>query len=439
MKRKRRAPTLTSSHPRWKIITLSALTAFASFTTGGVLASSGIVSGTSNTAAVALATELGLEKNNKCESRKLIKFKAPGSNKTYEVYQLDGPWHDSNSCLLDLLKAAEKQKIDQPIYNFTYYQMLYVLSLPEVRFVDGTNERKLSKVLDKNAEFEHNKIERVVWTGTTGKPYDSMGQSDLGGWAMKMYRLTSKKDGADKKQVAGYKTVAFGAMDTILTPVSAGGLLSRDNCKEKKNEKCSFFHSKTNEDVDPKKAWTMNKHIYAANNLWTFGKDMENLKDNTLASKADEYKNAAVEGMHQLVYGESVKTGKAPTLFDYVPYKNDKAIQDSWIYYSIDSDTRKGFYLDDAGKNRNCGYHQLVVSLLVRNLKAMGSEVKKEGFTEKRSDLGNKSILEYLVRSYEIKKADNLYKNAKTENGGDFSACEDDKLTADDIKYLRDI
>ncbi|MBP9711248.1 MAG: hypothetical protein KBD50_03280 [Candidatus Pacebacteria bacterium] len=434
MQRKRRVRTLSSSHPQWKIITLSVLTGFASFTTGGVLASSGIISGTSNAAAVALATELGLEKDNNCDERKLVKFKSPGSGTTKEVYRLDGPWHDSNGCLLDILSAAEGQKADKAIYDFAYYQMLYLLSLPEVRFEGG--DTKLNNVLDSNDELRHDKIKRVTWVGAKGEPYDAMGQSDLGGWAINMYRLTSKKD-ANKKQVEGYKTVAFGAMDTILTPVSDGGLLSRNDCKEKKSEKCSFFHSKTNENVEPSKAWTMNKHMYAANNLWVFGKDLENSGESTLKSKADKYKKAAVEGMHQLVYGESIKTGKTPTLFDYVPRNNGKAIQNSWIYYSIDTDTRNGYYLDAKGKN--CNYHQLVVSLLVRNFKAMGNEVKMEGFTEKRSNLGNKSILEYLVRSYEIKKEDGLYKNTKTEDGGNFTECLDDNITKDDIKYLRSL
>jgi hypothetical protein len=411
------------------------LTGFAAFTTGGVLVSSGVVTGTSNTAAVTLAAELGLEKDNKCDGRKLIKFKSPGSNKTHEVYQLDGPWHDSNGCLIDILKAAEERKTDKPIYDFAYYQMLYVLSLPEVRFEGGNS--KLNNVLDNNDELKHDKIKRVTWVGEKGEPYDAMGQSDLGGWAINMYRLTSKKEGANKKQIEGYKTVAFGAMDTILTSVNDGGLLSRGDCQKKKGEKCSFFHSKTNENVEPKKAWTMNKHIYAANNLWVFGRDLENSKEDAPVKKADKYKDAAVEGMHQLVYGESIKTGKAPTLFDYVPRNNGKAIQNSWMYYSIDSDTRNGYYLEAKGKN--CNYHELVVNLLVNNFKAMGKEVKKEGFTEKRSDLGNKSILEYLVRSYEIKKEDDLYKNTKTEGGGNFTACLDDNITKDDIKYLRSL
>jgi phosphotransferase system HPr-like phosphotransfer protein len=394
-----------------------------------------------------------LPTENACSEFDTLEFNATNDAPAHRVYRLNDVWHQINPCLKFLKGEVSKRAVTDPLYDFIYYQMLYVLSQSEVKFYDKSDKKmSLKNVVNKNDKLDLSKFERVTYTGSKGQAYDGMGSADFANWTLDMHRIYISKVGAGQtldqfgqEQSASYIAVSLAVMETIITPIDKGGLRTTTTCGEKvdgKTAKCSWYHSKTSDNKDPEDGLTINKTLSVVRDLWRYGRDLRKTGSSELVARAEKFENAAVEGVHQMVYGKGIKKSKAPTLFDFVPRdKKGRAIQDSWLYYGLTSEKNKGYYLKNTIE-KNCGYHKRNISLLATIFKEFGSEVKMKGFTEKRKDLNSKSILEFMIKAYEIKENGQLHKNEDTTAPGNFQRCANEtgtEMTPELFAYLRSL
>lgn len=430
------------SHSHWKLGSLSSITAIVSVVIGGALFTT---FSTDTASAAPLAEDLGLLADNDCGTETAT-FRVIDGAPQRTVFKLNDVWHKNNPCLEDLTEALRKQPATAPIHNFVYYQMLYVLSRQKVQFSDaaGTKDWTIKNLVSAQEKLDLSKIKRLIYLSAENEPYDGMGQSDMAVWAMNTHRAMLSKTGANPEYTAAYKAVGIASMETITALTNNKGLRSQRNCANKAGAKCSWFHSRTNDEGSATEGRTLNKHLQIVRDLWDFSKDLRAIGSADLVPYADKYSASAVEGAHQLAYGPSIKQGNiAPNLFDFVARKpNGEQIQRSWFYYGF-TPTGKGYYLEQVPE-KNCGYHKRDISLIVDIFRRFGGLIDKTGFDTPPADgsLGTKSILEYIVRAYEIKLGEDLFTDSETSTGGYFGACEEGigaAVTLDDLAYLRSI
>jgi hypothetical protein len=418
---------------------------------------------TTTQAAGFIEESYGLPTVNACNEFGTIAFSATNGAPEHRVYKLNDVWHQINPCLKFLKGEVAKRATTDSLYDFTYYQMIYVLSQPEVEFYKGSSKKgsPIKKVVSKEDKLDLAKFDRLTYTGTKGQAYDGMGSADFANWALDIHRIYLAKaedlaktgqtlDSISQEQSAAFIAVSLATMETIVTPVDKGGLRTTTACAEKvdgKEVKCSWFHSKTSDDKDPEDGLTINKTLSVVRDLERYGRDLRKTGSSSLIARAEKFEDFAVEGMHQMVYGKGMKKSNTPTLFDFVPFdKKGKVIQESWMYYGLSVNKKekngfKGYYLKTVIE-KNCGYHKRNISLLSTIFKEFGSEIEMKGFTEKRNDLNKKSILEFMIKAYEIKEGDNLHKNDKTTAPGNFQRCVNEtgaEVTPEMFTYLRSL
>ena len=441
MRSKRRAHRRpVSSHPHWKTVSLSAITAFVSVVAGNILFATLF---TETVSAAPLVDELKLPGDHACGTVTAT-FQATTGAPKRTVFKLNDDWHTINPCLKSLRNAANNQNATAPIHQFLYYQTLYVLSQPDVQFSDlaGTKDWTLKNVVNKKEELDLGKIQRLTYLSDMEEAYDGMGQTDFAIWALSAYKTVLEKKGTNPYHGEVYKALAMASMEVVAAPAASGGLRSQSTCGLQPMYMCSWFHSKTSSAGSAEDGMTLNKHLHVVRDLYDFAQDLKNLSVAESQTYADKYSAAAVEGMHQLVYATGIKGGVAPNLFDFVARKpNGEAIQNSWLYYGY-SPSGSGYFLKKTPA-KNCGYHKRDINLLVSLFDRMGGLVDTTGFTT--PPVGgnlNKSILVFIVRAYELKVEDGLYKDSKTSTGGNFLACGEDigsPITDADLAYLRSL
>ncbi|MBP9711250.1 MAG: hypothetical protein KBD50_03290 [Candidatus Pacebacteria bacterium] len=400
---------------------------------------------------------------NACIEFDTVGFNATNGAPEHRVYKLNDVWHQINPCLKFLRGEASKRASTDPLYDFVYYQTLYVLSQPEVEFYKGSSKKgaSLKKIVSKEDKLDLTKFDRLTYTGEKGQAYDGMGSADFGNWTLDMHRVYLAKskelaktgqtlDTASQEQSASYISVSLATMETIITSTDKGGLRNTATCGDKingKEAKCSWFHSKTSDDKDPEDGLTINKTLSVVRDLWRYGRDLRLTQSTDLVARAGKFEDYAVEGVNQMVYGKGMKKAKTPTLFDFVPRdKKGKVIQDSWMYYGLginkkEKDGFKGYYLKTTIE-KNCGYHRRNISLLATIFQEMSGKINIKGFTDERKDLNNKSILDFMIKAYEIKEDGQLHKNEDTTPPGNFQRCSDETgadVTPEMFAYLRSL
>ena len=403
---------MTRTH-RYKILACLALATLL------LVGSLGLAFSARSTSADSLIQNLGLESDTACGTR-TTKVSLKG-NQGYVVFTLDNGTHKIHKalpCLGELRKAAEKT--------------LYILSEESkfsVKFSRSSDGKRknLSDVLERDDSLDHKAFNRVVIVNKHDIAFTSMVQMDFGKWLLRVYQGLLEK-GSTSPHLEEFRYLGLASVEVVADGVKDGGLRSRSSCDKRSDSMCSWYHGVTNEKHSKEsEGGTLNKHLQAVDDFYTLAKLLEEVDNftgsNRHRSTINDYMKASIEGTNQLVYSKgNTKKGKAPNLFDYIPYdKKGDAIQNSWLLYGLNPEKQKSYFLKSNYKN--CSYHMLDITLVGKILENLEGEIDLRGFTNKRKALGKKSILKFMVDAYDIKIRDGLRGNTPTEKGGTFGTC----------------
>lgn len=387
--------------------------------------------------AQALAAEVGLPADHQC-GNKAVKFRPNKKAPKRNVFHMPdkNTWHKNNPCLDDLLAAAKTQPSTAPIWDLLYHQTLYVLSNPNVRLYEkGSGYKKLDRVTNADGELQLSKFDRVVYLNDRGIAYDSMSAVDFGQWLLSAALATLKYGHPHEHYRKAFKQLGLATLEVITDPVSENGLRSRSKCEKKPKLHCSWFHSVTNRNhAETTAGNTLNKGLHPVRDLYRSAQTLKSIDqkepDPALAKKIVEFEEASKEGAYQLVYGGPSKNGSPPNFFDFFAKKNGKPIVRSWLYYGFNAEEDRAYFLKGNGDGpwKNCNYHMHVMELLANTLPKLDPIANLEGYREKHASLGNRSILEFIVATYQEKLDDGLKTDSKTVEPGFFGGCADRKL-----------
>lgn len=400
--------------------------------------------------AAALAAKLGLPEDHDCPQA-VTKFKpGPDAKRTKVFAGNELPWHKWRRCLVQIGDATADLPPDSTVDRHLYNQVLYLLSHGRVKLyeVDGGDYENLAAVLRDDGQLELGKFDRVVDTNDHGVAYSVMGQVDLADALLSIHRIMLERGLDDDHRTKAYRALGLASFEVVTDRTDERGLRSAKDCEKKPGARCSWLHAKTSEAGESsREGGTLNKHLYAAKYLERGAALLEDI-DALVANPdnheiADRYRQIAVQALNQMVYSASGDSGnKLPNLMDYIVEHKGKKTKQSWLYYGRNITKRKPYHLDNEDTYyKNCNYHLLVLRLLRYTLDRLPeSGLDLEGFTKKRSSLGDRSVVDFLLDVYDDKLTDGLYEKSKAKGGGNFWACsptETKPLEDNDIEFLR--
>lgn len=246
-------------------------------------------------------------------------------------------------------------------------QVTLAMSARPVRFVAGGStlaELHFGDVFDARGTPRRG-FDRVVLLNDRGVAYNAMGQSGLSYFLLQMAILADRggypQAAAD---TALYRALARGAIATVLTPVSAGGLAASRPCDDDASLRCTWYHSITRRDQPTAAGATLNQHLHAVRDLALIANLLS--KQTNWNDNGSYFNRAALEGLNQLIYSHgSVTTGAVPNLADFLSSPtNPNALR--WSRYGFNpleiDPARRAYFL--GGGTRDCSYHLHNLDLL---------------------------------------------------------------------------
>lgn len=391
---------------------------------------------------------LRLPKKNNC-GEALVQFKRKPHLNAW-IFPLDGTWHHTRPCLDNLLVAAAKQPPDAPIHDFIYNQVLFILSQKQVRFYQHADPKQqlLVKVIDDERQLDFSQFDRIVYVNNHDVAHNSMSHVDLMifMFAAAENYLTGKNPIPELGRT--YEAIGNAVISVVTDTIPEKGLRTRTECDLRPGKYCSWFHAVTN------------RYRPASNVGGTLNKDLQVIRDLNRATVVLRrlqaglpeprrealilrLSSAASEGINQLIYSAGLRGGgPAPNLFDYIAVNADgKPIADSWLYYSINLEKRRPYFLRREYW-KNCSYHIKDMLHLHAILTEAGHLADTSGLTEVTPYLGGKGLLDYIVDTYtnKLDGPDGLYKDSPTEPNGNYLACREgykDPAPQEVVDYLR--
>ncbi len=296
------------------------------------------------------------------------------------AYDVPDYWHGLAQCLRGLrdrwsrdgpdapvsLGAAGVADNDAQVSTLVRRQVLLAMSASPVRFVAGgsngtaTEELRLDDVFDARSAPRRG-FDRVVLLNDRGVAYNAMGQSGLSYFLFQMAVLADRggypQAAAD---TALYRALARGAITTVLTPVSAGGLAASRPCDDDASLRCTWYHSITRRDQPTAAGATLNQHLHAVRDLGLIADLLRKQRWN----EGTDFNRAIIEGLNQLAFAAgSTRPGAPPNLADFLSPPAGKA-RVRWAYYGLNptaADGRRAYFLGVGGKD--CSYHLHVLDL----------------------------------------------------------------------------
>ncbi len=398
-----------------------------------------------------LVASLGLPKKNNCGDE-LVQFKRPPRSDDIWVFPLDGTWHHTRPCLDNLRVAAADQAVDAPIHDFIYNQVLFILSQKPVRFYSHGGDGKqqfLGEVLDADRQIDFSKFDRVVYVNNFDVAHNSMSHVDLMIFMFNAADVYRNGPNPDPARAAVYEALGEAVIRVVLDTVPERGLRTRTECELRPGEHCSWFHAVTNRYRPAANVGgTLNKGLQVIRDLYRGSLVLEKVDaaapDPHRETLIKAMRDATAEGINQLVYSAGIKGGApVPNLFEYIPVNEaGKPIQDSWLFYAINVQKQRGYFLRRA-PYKNCSYHYKDMLHLYFILKDSGHLADMSGFREPSEYLGGKSLLHFILDSYtdKVDGPDGLYKDSPTETNGNYLGCKEgfrDPPPQHTIDYLRD-
>ena len=315
------------------------------------------------------------------------------------AYDVPDYWHGLAQCLRGLrdrwsrdgpdapvsLGAAGVADNDAQVSTLVRRQVLLAMSASPVRFVAGgsngtaTEELRLDDVFDARGAPRRG-FDRVVLRNDRGVAYNAMGQSGLSYFLFQMAVLADR--GGYPQAAADtvlYRALARGAITTVLTPVSAGGLAASRPCDDDASLRCTWYHSITRRDQPTAAGATLNQHLHAVRDLGLIADLLRKQRWN----EGTDFNRAIIEGLNQLAFAVgSTRPGAPPNLADFLSPPAGKA-RVRWAYYGLNptaADGRRAYFLGVGGKD--CSYHLHVLDLLsqiLQRAQAQGFLARYEG------------------------------------------------------------
>jgi hypothetical protein len=201
---------------------------------------------------------------------------------------------------------------------------------------------------------------RLADLNDKGVPYNAMAQTSF---AYTLYSIAAIAEASKPSDAAYYKKLAYGSLNTVLAPTSAGGLRQITRCAVRSGLNCSWYHSVTRRDRRTGQGATLNQHLHAVRDMGMIS-DLARRQGWTIDLPLEE---AVQQGIDQLFLSAGHDgPGKAPRLADFVSAGDRPAI----AFYGLDPTANKSqgvYFLPNATKT--CGYHLHVLDLLTAVLK----------------------------------------------------------------------
>lgn len=201
---------------------------------------------------------------------------------------------------------------------------------------------------------------RLADLNDKGVPYNAMAQTSF---AYTLYSVAAIAGSSKPSDAAYYKKLAYGSLNTVLAPTSAGGLRQITKCAVQPGLSCSWYHSVTRRDRKTEQGATLNQHLHAVRDMGMIS-DLAKRQGWSIDLPLGE---AVQQGIDQLFLSAGHDgPGKAPRLADFAGAGDRPAI----AFYGLDPTANKSqgvYFLPNATKT--CGYHLHVLDLLTAVLK----------------------------------------------------------------------
>jgi hypothetical protein len=391
----------------------------------------------------ALGQSLGLKPKNACGTRTVSFRPAPYAERE-KVFDLQQTWYWVSKCLVDILDAATEAPSSAPIHAFLHAQVRHVMSRKPVRFYRfGEAERsRLKDVVDQDGRLDPSKFDRIVYANEHGIAHNAMSQMVLGIWLLEAKRRLAGL-GIAGETTDEYETLGIAAIRVALDEVEDAGLRNSASCDLKPEYRCAWFHAITGftkqSSLD---GGTLNKHLIAVVNLDIAANKLiqiEAIEPNGMRpGTADEFRQASVSGIHQLVYAAGNRDpGSPPNLYDFIAKSaSGSPIARSWLYYAINPQRAVGWFLR---KNnfKNCEYHLVDMRLLRDMFGGPGRYADISGFIEVHPQL-DRSLIEFILDVYRTKMAEGFFADSPTMKGGNFAGCREGPFNAPRVTRIVD-
>lgn len=290
------------------------------------------------------------------------------------AYDVPDYWHGLAQCMRGLREVWSRKGADAPVdmpngqrsasgvAGQVRLQVVREMSSSHVRFLGPGDP--VSRGFSFDAAFgpkgeSKRTFDRVLLVNDKGLPYNAMGQSGLAYFLYQMAALagrgTSEQSTADARM---YRLLARGAIRTVITPVSQGGLATTRSCGARR---CTWYHSVTRRDQTTEMGATLNQDLHAIRDLGLIADTVAKLQ----WDEGIDFEKAITEGLNQLAFSAgSDGTGAPPNLQDFLaPPVGEAGVR--WAYYGFNPMSMKqprGYFLGKAGKD--CNYHLHVLDLL---------------------------------------------------------------------------
>lgn len=312
------------------------------------------------------------------------------------AYDVPDYWHGLAQCLRGLrdrwsrdgpdarvsVRDAGGANDDANVSTLVRRQVMLAMSAREVRFVAGgatVADLRFADVFDARGASRRG-FDRVVLLNDRGLAYNAMGQSGLAYFLFQMAVLADRGGYSQADaDTALYRALARGAIGTVLTSVTGGGLAASHSCDDDASLRCTWYHSITRRDQPTAAGATLNQHLHAVRDLGLIGDLLRKQRWN----EGIDFNRAVIEGLNQLAFSAgSTRPGAPPNLADFLSPPAGKA-RVRWAYYGLNptaAEGRRAYFLGVGGKD--CSYHLHVLDLLsqiLQRAQAQGFLARYEG------------------------------------------------------------
>lgn len=327
------------------------------------------------------------------------------------VFDVPDYWHGLAQCMRALRNVWSKQGPQQrvpvagarvEVAKLVRQQVLRELSLDHVGVRDPVTKALRPYAQAANADGElAGDGDLLVLRNDLGQPYNAMGQSGLAYFLYQMAGLAERGGyplaASDAKL---YRSLARGAVRTVVTPVEAGGLARSRSCGAGHTEAaCSWYHSITRRDLPTGAGATLNQNLHAIRDLGLIA----DLARRQQWHEDIDFEAAIAAGLNQLAFSDGARAaGNVPNLQDFLaPPTGDQKVR--WAFYGWNTlaPAGKGPYFLGRG-SKDCAYHLHVLDLFSQVLQRQ----QRLGGLDRYRDalLGCGSPLSALYRTIDLRR-----------------------------------
>jgi hypothetical protein len=276
-------------------------------------------------------------------------------------------WHGLSGCLKNLRQVWTRKGGDaavvlptgetRSIRDLIRDQVQAELGKPTTGIATGLSTQfvRIRKMPSGHEDF------RLALLNEGRRPYNAMGHT---GVAYILYTIADVAEAdhypAAQADAAFYRMVARGALRTVLTPVSDGGLSTTRSCL-RLEATCTWYHSITRRDRPTEAGATLNQHLHAVRDLGMIADKFRN----TGRAVPFDVESAFQKGVNQLFASSGhTRAGSPPNLENFVSPVIGKTGH-RWAYYGFNPSATPPdgpYFLNEDGDD--CEYQVHVLDLL---------------------------------------------------------------------------